>query len=61
MVATSISIHLFATTKGTKDTKDTKIMLTQVGCFTVAEVGGTGCNPVLPEATENCQGKGANW
>ena len=43
----------------TKVTKDTKIMLTQVDGVTRA--GGTGCNPVLPEATGNCQSKGTIW
>ncbi len=45
----------------TKDTKGTKKMLTQVGCVTGADGGGTGCNPVLPVATGGCLGKGANW
>ncbi|MEQ8851914.1 hypothetical protein [Gimesia sp.] len=32
----------------TKETKDTKILLMQVGGVAGADVGGTGCNPVLP-------------
>ena len=49
-------LGIFSTTKGTKDTKNLLGVLERRRgpCMKeIRTVGGTGCNPVLPEATGN--------